>query len=452
MAGNEFVSPLMSRMQKQPPLSLKNLAHHIPRVREGREAAQRLAQGGDFSFEEKRALHRAKKDGEAAKEELVLMALPLVQTIARKEYQRRTAWSSRVTLDDMIQEGIGGFLRGIEAYNLEGSQTSATNYLGQWVVSDIRRHVESLDHDFSIPHETIERHRKIRAIRSLLYNRLSRYPTDEEIIEHANSVENQPINKMGKLNKNTKEVSTSRRLTQKHIDEERDFSASTGVLESLTITDDENSEYERKANNLDGTEAPTSTAAVEDRSAKAAMAAFFDSVFYHMNLGSVQEDIIRRKHGFPPYRDEIPLTEISQATAISKYKVNQIITAFTTEMSSPGSSFHRSVSNLPEDERDSLGLTWVIKALGHYDQHTPRVTNPMLTREIKITPRMAKKSFGEADRPLLYNYMAYYVCDEGHKSEKALFVSQNKQRALSSCLTCGGPVVCTGMVPLNKKQ
>lgn len=436
-AKQEIVSPLLSRIQKQEPLTLKNLAHHVPRVRAAKKARLELDNGENLDVYERQSLWRSIQEGESSKEILVLMALPLVSTIARNEYQRRSAWNSRVTLDDMIQEGLGGFLRGIEAYNVEGAQTSPTNYLGQWILSDIRRHVESLDHDFSIPHETIERHRKIRAIRSRLFNELGRYPTDEEILERANNREFQPQNKMGKVNK---ESYTGKKLTQKNVDEERDYAASTGRLESTTSFDDDNTEYEKKTNPITGIEQPSSTHAVEENSARAALSGFFERLFSQMRLGNIQEDIISQKFGLPPYNDEIPLAGIAKNTNISKYKVNQVISAFFEEMTSKGSIFHQSVSVLSYDEMDSLNLGYVRSSLGAYTHKKPNPVDVLLTQNMQPTPRQPKKKFGEENRGIKYRKLAYYKCLEGHISTMGLIAENNKNRALKNCTSCGSSV------------
>lgn len=441
-ARNSVVSPLLNRIQKQESLTLTNLAYHVPRVREGKEAHVAINEENNLTASEIAQLKKKVQQGEDSKETLVLMALPLVSTIARSEYNRRSAWSSRVTLDDMVQEGVGGFLRGIDAYKVGGGQTSPTNYLGQWILSDIRRHVESLDHDFSIPHETIERHRKIRAIRSRLFNELERYPTDQEILDHANNRANQPVNKMGKVNK---EGYTGKKLTQKNIDEERSYSASTGRLESLTVTDDENSEYEKKANPLSGDEVPTSNTAIEENSARKALSRFFEKVFVSMGLGGMQEDIVRQKFGLPPHAAEIPLSGIAKNTNISKYKVNQVITAFTKEMSSAGSVFHAEVSKMDYDEVDSLGLGWVISIIGDYDQSRPNQVDRLLTQDMKPPPRNPKKKFGDEDRGIRYNHRVYATCEAGHVTTKGLIASANAKRAISVCSTCGAPAEFTKM-------
>lgn len=433
----ETISPLLSRIQKQEPLTLKNLAFHVPRVKFAKEAKNTLHNSESLSSEEKQKLHEIIVQGDSSKEELVMMALPLVSTIARTEFNRRMSWNSRVTLDDMIQEGIGGFLRGIESYNPEGGHTSPTNYLGQWITSDIRRHVESLDHDFSIPHETIERHRKIRAIRSRLYNELSRNPTDEELLERANNPDSRPVNKMGRVDKKSY---TGKKITQKNIDEERTFAASTGRLETLNYTDDESSEHERKSNPLIGDNETISNYDVEERSVRQSMAKLFETVFKRMNLGRIQEEIIRQKFGLPPYHDEIPLAGIAKNTNVSKYKVNQVITAFSQEMASQGSLFHKTVTELPMDEIESLGLGWVIRIVGEYKKPKIAKTSHVLIQDMTPPPKKPRKSFGEENRETIYNHTAYYRCKEGHEHTKKLIAEGNKRRAMQICQTCGGSV------------
>lgn len=437
-AKKETVSPLLSRMQKQEHLSLKNLGYHVPRVKQGKEASERLHSGESISFEEKEKLWKEMQEGERSKEELTLMALPLVTTIAHKEHSRRSAWNSRVTIEDMVQEGMGGFLRGIEAYNVDGKQTSPTNYLGQWILSYIRRHVESLDHDFSIPHETMERYRKIRAIRSFLFNKLGRTPTDEEIIEHANDKENQPQNKMGKVNK----TASTKMLTLKQVIDEREFSQSTGSLESLSGTsDDDGGEYEKTSSSIyeeGGNEDAVSQQSFEDQSAKIAMGEFFNKIFTRLGMGEIQETIIRQKFGLPPYKDEIPLAGISQNAQVSKYKVNLVIEAFTKEMSSKNGLFHYEVSKLSYDELDSFNMGWVLNVLGDYHPASKPAVDVTLTQNMNPSPKKPRRSFGENNRPMQYNYEATYICEDSHETNIYLISERNKLRSKPKCYTCGG--------------
>lgn len=444
---SESGSPLMQQINAQDPLTLKNLAYYIPRMREGRVAKAELDMDTEgTSTQDRQVLWNSYQEGEKSKEILVLKALPLINTIARNEYNRRASWNSRISLEEMIQEGIGGFLRGLDAYNIDGKQVSPTNYLGQWISSDIRRHVETLDHDFTIPHETAERHRKIRAIRSALTNELGRSPHDEEIIERANSDEHKPKTKMGKLDKSSYK---GRLLTQKHVNEERAYASSTGNVSSLTVEDETSqSEYEKPATPLEENEQANSLN-IEERSAKEALTRFLEDVFQRMKLGETQEKVIRQKFGLHPYFAEVPAIGIANNVHLSKYRVNQIITAFVTEMSSKGSVFHQAVSLLSFDELDSVGMSWVINSLGEYPKGSPQAVNSVLTQTIKATPKTARKNFGEQNRVMTYNYRAFYQCAEGHVSDIGLIASNNKLRALSACNTCGLPVTFLRIEPFQ---
>lgn len=448
----ETVSPLLSRIQKQEQLTIKNLAYHVPRIQKAKEASHTLHEETDLSEWEKDKLSQLIREGESSKEELTLMALPLVATIARKELKRRTAWNTRVTLDDMIQEGMGGFLRGIDAYNVTGNQTSPTNYLGQWILSHIRRHVETLEHDFSIPHETMERYRKIRAIRSVLFNKLGRNPTDQEIVDYANLEENQPQNKMGRVNK----VASSKKLTLKHVLDEKQASLSTGKVESIAgFSDDESGEYEKSSTSFYDDDSATGIAQQQDfeeQSARKALAVFFEKIFKHMRMGEIQEDIIRQKFGFPPYKDEIPMAGIALNSQVSKYKVNLVIEAFTKEMSSSDSIFHREVSALSYDELDSFNMSWVSSVLGEYTGKTSKTIDPVLTQNMKPSPKKPKKSFGERDRPIQYNHEAIYTCEDGHKTSIYLISQHNKLRSKPKCYTCGGHTVFTSIKSFDKND
>lgn len=431
------ISPLLTRMKKQEALSLKNLAHHIPIVKDGQVAEELFKESKGLSMAEKGALLRRVRAGESSKETLVLMALPLVKTIAHKEYTRRMSWNSRVSFDDMIQEGIGGFLRGIQSYDVNGNHNSPTNYLGQWILSDIRRHVETLDHDFSIPHETIERHRKIRAIRSHLFNKLGRTPTDEEILHHANSGEWKPASKMGKVVKDSN--TPGKKLTPKNLEEERAYASATGQVDSIVAIDNDDDYYERKSSPLGGEEMPSTTQEVEDRSAIDTMTKLFEKVFTMMGLGDKQEDIIRQKFGLKPYNEEVSLQEISKSTHLTKYKVNQIISSFTAEMSSRGSCFHKVVMSLHEDEIEAMGMGWVITVLGQYNQKTPNPVPTVLTNSLKTTVAKPRTHFGEPGRSIA-NYTIEYKCDNGHSITKEYILQTNIKDVIGACRECRHPM------------
>lgn len=434
------ISPLLARANTSEALTLTSLANHVPKVKAAAEAKKYLEEHSKtLSPQEKVNLRKIIREGSDSQETLVLMAIPLVKTIATKEYQRRRSWNSRVSYDDMVQEGIGGFLRGILSYNEHGKHNSATNYLGQWILSDIRRHVEALEHDFTIPHETIERHRKIRAIRSFLFNSLGRTPTDEEILAHANSGEYaaNSTSKMGRVNKDN--TSTPKQMTQKNLDEERSYYASTGALETLDGGTDEET-YERTGTLItaDNTAVQATTPdSVDEADARASLAKLFSLVFTEMRLGTMQEQIIRAKFGLPPYRDEMSLIDITAETRLTKYKINQVLAAFSQEMSTVGSAFHRIVASSDPDDLEAMGLTWVSNIVGEWGKRTQLHLPPtILTTTLRPVSTKARTHFGAPNRPIEGRFPATFTCPQ-HGNYTLRYLLSRSIPASNPCPQCG---------------
>lgn len=370
-----------------PKLTLEVLAHYVPIIHEGYESTDPAA------------IRRAQR----ATEELLEIGMPLIRSIARREWNRRQAWKSRVPLDDIVQEGVGGFLRGIRAYNVEGNQSSPTNYLGQWIHSDIRRNVEEMDHDFSIPHETIERHRKIRAIRSTLFNVLGREPTDAEIVKHHNG--ETIVNKLGTVKKTTK---PRKPLNLKHVEEERAFASQTGALPPVE---------------------PNVSPSVEN-TINIPLDSLFSRVFRLMSIGDVQETVVRAKFGLPPYTEEQPLRTISDETGLSNYKITQIVNAFISEMGSRNSAFHLILATQGEDETEALGLGWIVDVLSKDTARQSTGTPRVLTGSTK-----GRSSFGEEGRSPT-RYMITYTCAVHGLFMKGFVMRRNIDPS-AECPECG---------------
>lgn len=428
-----YVSPLMSRISSDETLTLKNLALYVPLVQKATEVEKDTDNSAGYSSRE---LFKIARDGENAKEKLILMALPLIKKIAYKEFSRRRAWSSRVSLEDMIQEGVGGFLRGIQAYNVDAGHSSATNYLGQWILSDMRRNIEILEHDFTIPQETIERYRKIRAIRGRLSNSLGRNPTDEEIIESAASAESYIENKMGRVNKDPN--ARRKPLTQKHLDEERAFYSSTGQLSSLVASnDDNNGDYELEASPLLEASAHETIESVEERDSSKNMHQFIASAMKEMNLGEMQADIIARKYGLPPYNAEQTAKDISDATKITKYKVGHVLSAFATEMTKKGGIFHYRISLTPFMELEAMNMQWIVPIVGDWEKgKRPSPVSDVLTSRLRPVP--TRRSFGKAGRHEK-GYIAEFFCEKHQLSFTANYLSEGSAPDSHVCPKCQQP-------------
>ena len=379
--SEEYVSPLLSRIREEESLTLENLARYVPIVHKGKAATEALETQPDLTPAQKRQYRRQVNQAEQAKEKLVLMALPLIKNLAHKEYRRRQSWGSRITYEDIVSEGLGGFIRGIYAYNPEGKHKSPTNYLGQWIVTDMKRNVEALEHDFSVPYEAIERQRKIRAIRSRLGTELGREATDEEVIAAANqsgSIYNE--NMMGRVDKSKgiKDGSRKRIITQKHIDEERDMSKRTGALTPADLPakgDQDNTintidTHDARSITVDDEgwqpkgEAPArSLEELEEQETRKRLGELLEHTFQEVGVRSTQREIIRRRFGLPPYEEEQKIKDIAEATQVAKYRVSRIISIFGKVMNTPGGAFHKILSSLDDDEIDALQLHWIKNTL-----------------------------------------------------------------------------------------
>lgn len=368
---------------KSQQLTLELLRAKIPTVKQGKEAFDRLNSEEAISPSEKRKLIILQKQGNKAQEELLYAALPLIKSIASKEFQRRRNWSSRVSYDDIMQEAMIGFIRGLQSFKIDATNVSPTNYLGQWITVSIRRKVESMDHDFTIPYEMVERHRRIRAVRARISTILEREPTDEELLEALNAMEQDgAVYKWGKVNKDSN-ASRSKKFTQKHIDEYRETLDKTYGLTTYEIQTDDNDDgfYETEATSLFENTAYT-TDTVDRTDLASSQYVFFNHIFIEMKIGSKQKDVILRYFGLEPYSQPQLQKEIILNTGLPSKYVKTVLEAFTMYMPLKGGVFHKNVLLLDEEKIHSLELSWIVPILGEWplNQKEPIAPPEILTQ------------------------------------------------------------------------
>jgi DNA-directed RNA polymerase sigma subunit (sigma70/sigma32) len=180
-SDSNYISPILRTLDNTR-LTVELLQESIPIMRAGEAAQETLDASKNLNDAKRRALRKAVRDGEKAKEQLFNSALPLIKAIAKKEYNRRQQWGSQILMDDLIQDATIGFFKGLRIFDVSEIKKSATNYLGQWMLSEMRRAAEGMDNDLQVGHDAGERYRRIRAIRSRLAGELGREPTDQEIV------------------------------------------------------------------------------------------------------------------------------------------------------------------------------------------------------------------------------------------------------------------------------
>lgn len=437
---SSYTSPFMEKLRDGDTLSLKVLAQEVPLVKKGKVAAAELEENGDtLPRDEQRALARAVMQGERAAERLVVIALPLIHSLASKEHARRQNWRSRIPLDDIVAEGISGFLRGINAYNPEGNHKSPTNYLGQWITMEIRRNLEVMEHDFHIPYESMERYRKIRAVRSRMAHEFGREPTDEEVLEAANNGGAFGDAFLGKVIKTPSEKGKIRRtITQKHLDDERAMFERTGAFYSTTVST-EDGEYSN-ADTADArsitvdTDYSTDTIEYQESSrANNAMNELIENAFSVMQVGTVQKEIIRRRYGIKPFEVPQNIKDIANDTSLLKHKVTRILNLFAKEMSMPHGAFHFLLSQMHQDDAYSYGLGQLKATFGEFPPGTKM--HPAHNHLREDLTKIVEDLEGNPGNNIMHERAVYY-CPFGGPELERFYLPGETPKSTVACPHC----------------
>jgi RNA polymerase sigma factor (sigma-70 family) len=430
-----FSAPTPSGVER---LTADLLTLTVPLMRAGEEAAVLIA-AGDLPVERERELRRAARDGERAKERVFTAALPLIRNIARREFRRRQQWGSTIPLEDLTQDAIVGFFKGLAKFKPEAIRKSSTNYLGQWMLVEMRRSAESMDHDLQVGHDAAERFRRIRAIRSRLEVDLQRPPTDDEI--SAASRDPKYVTRPGMVGRAPGEDETQKvgkGVTPSQVEEERASRSRLGhvarfgdVLDREDASGDSGSviDSERVVALVGGdnlSDSPESQV-VEARAA-VYMTALITRTLEVMNLPDAQKEIISRRYGLSPYEDESSAREISRVMNIHRERVSRVLSAFTDEMKTPGGSFHRVVSVLSDDDLQELGIPWISVVLGPW--------NPSAAERHKVPHALTEEISHTASSSVLW-----YRCDLDDVEFKYPKVEGEQAPDTIVCEACGGKAI-----------
>lgn len=439
-----YQSPLMARLQGGAKLTLDLLATEVPVFQAGEAAKARLESGEKILKRERDKLAKEVLAGETAKETLVLAGIPLIKHLAKKEYARRRNWQSQVTYEDLVQEGSGGFIRGLRAYKVGGGQKSATNYLGQWVLTDMRRNVEAIDNDFGVSYDAAERFRKIRAIRSRLASTLGREPTDEEVLAAAADPLYRGGSKIGRVVKVSE--TPKRQLTQEQLDQERELRSRVGHTSRFgyaTDTDEytgPSPDQGRPISAEYGSTAPGDPEDIIEDGARLGLAKLLMETFNLMGLPLVQREVIARRFGLPPHEKEQTPRDICRDMSLHRDKVGQVVEAFTEQMSSRGGAFHRACGQWDPEDLADLGLGWTLTVLGRWSETgaaTPVPLPEILT--VPLTPRKSAVA-PPADPPpnaRTAQVNAQFVCDYHGWGFVGVYLKRADVPKTRACPQCG---------------
>jgi RNA polymerase sigma factor (sigma-70 family) len=441
-----YQSPLMARMSGQR-LTVEMLAEEIPKIRAGEAAAETLA-SKTRSVVKRREAQRAAREGQLAKERLFAAALPLIRTIALREYRRRQQWSSTVPLDDLMQEAIVGFFKGINGYKVEAVRKSATNYIGQWILVEMRRAAESMDHDLQVGHDAGERFRRVRALRSRLINDLEREPTDEEI--SAASRNPAYVTRPGMVGKAPAEgdkPALGKGLTVAQIAEERSVRDRVGRAARFASMDSGDDSAPRLNGTIDAdrivdaagaplTELSDPALLTDEETSDDVIASLVGRVIARMRLPEQQSEIIARRYGLAPFLEESSAREIARVMGIHRERVSRVLSAFADEMTRRGGVFHHVVSAIPEEDLADLGLGWVTTTLGQWQvQYEKTLVVPsVLTEPISLNQPDLAKATSSTTRSS--GVLAWYRCDYHDRVFSALYASRSAVPKEWKCPDC----------------
>lgn len=441
-----YQSPLMARASANR-LTVALLQEEIPKIRAGEDAQARIEAGEETTSEERRALNQAYREGQRAKERLFAAALPLIRTIALREYRRRQQWNSRVPLDDLMQEAIVGFFKGLAGFKTESIRKSATNYLGQWMLVEMRRSAEVMDHDLQVGHDAGERFRRVRALRSRLLADLGREPTDEEISEASrNPAYVTRPGMVGKAPEEGEAVKVGKGLTVAQVAEERNSRNRVGSVVRMTSGEDSESggvgagfvDSERLAPSEDnpGISIDPAELAAEQQT-NVVIAALVARVIVEMELPVIQTEIISRRYGLAPHTEESSARAIARDMGIHRERVSRVLVAFADEMTEPGGPFHQVVSELSMDDLQAIGLGWLSDTLGPWDPAVAakHQVSAVLTEELSTpAPTAASRAVGSTS---MDGVLAWFSCAADDNVFSGLYPDSRSVPQSRPCPQCG---------------
>ncbi len=147
-------------------------------IEAGHDAEALLAEASESLTDERRAeLERLIRDGQAAFDHFIAANLRLVVSVASK-FTRR----SRLSLDELIQEGNLGLIRAVEKFDWRRGYKFST-YATWWIRQAIQRGVAASETTIRLPVAVHDALVKIRAARSRLESELGHEPSIDDLAE-----------------------------------------------------------------------------------------------------------------------------------------------------------------------------------------------------------------------------------------------------------------------------
>ena len=169
------VREYMEQIGTVPPLDAEKETELAQRIKAGREAEEKLAEGGqNLTTDERTDLEWTAEDGARAKNELLEANLRLVASLAKRYTGRGMPYL------DLIREGNLGLIRALERFDYTKGYRFRT-YSTWWIRQAITRAVADKAGTSRIPVDLVEEIIKQAKVQRRLRQDLGREPTPEEL-------------------------------------------------------------------------------------------------------------------------------------------------------------------------------------------------------------------------------------------------------------------------------
>ena len=168
------VKDYLKQIRKVPLLNAEQEAELAKRIKAGRSAEEKLADGIGLTDKQRLNLERIAEDGRRAKNHLLEANLRLVVSLAKRYTGRGMLFL------DLIQEGNLGLIRAVEKFDYTKGYKFST-YATWWIRQAITRAMADQARTIRIPVHMVEVINKLARVQRQMLQDLGREPTPEEL-------------------------------------------------------------------------------------------------------------------------------------------------------------------------------------------------------------------------------------------------------------------------------
>ncbi len=267
-------------------------------------------------------IKRIKAGDKEAKEQFVRSNLALVINIAKKYYSRRGR-ALRISLAELVQEGIIGLLKALERFDIS-KKTKFSTYATWWIKQHISKYIQDNVRIGTLPSSIQDILSKYSKVRSKLTAKLGREPTiDEMIDEMYPNLLQQVIDELSqqrgiKLSENDTEVQYEYKRRRKELRDKISHLLSLINLKEISIDDKKYEDSSSTTEDFIPDEGVTPEEITEKKQAKERLLKALSEV-----LDEKERRIIIERYGLLNGRPKT-LEELSVLMGISRERVRQI--------------------------------------------------------------------------------------------------------------------------------